>query len=109
MVENEIQYVPWTQFQQLVPSILGLEISRLTRCIEDYEVPLEQRNELVKARFDLRQFIDCVTSVEMASVNHCASHLNSALLHVLPYGNQSDLSYVIDRLTYVHDRIPFVY
>ncbi len=109
MVENEIQYLPWLQFRQMVPAILGLEVSRLTRYINRSEVLLEQRNELVKARFNLSQFIDCVARVEMTGVGNCAPYLNSALLHVMPYGNHTDLRYVIDRLTYVHDRIPYVY
>ena len=109
MVENEIQYIPWGQFRQMVPSILGLEVARLSKCI-DHEGPgSEARNQLVRVRFDLRRFIECVADADRDAVADCESHLSSALLNVMPLEHSPDLAYVIDRLTYVRSRIPFVY
>ena len=109
MVENEIQYVPWSQFRQMVPSILSLEVLRLSRCIDRIEPGAETRNELVQARFNLRQFISCVAEASQQSVDDCTPLLHSALLQVLPSAGQPELDYVIDRLTYVHNRIPYIY
>lgn len=110
MVENEIQYVPWSQFRQMVPSILGLEVLRLSRCINRSDPHADSRNELVQARFSLRQFIACVEKASQQEVDSCKPLLHSALLQVLPSaGQQPELDYVIDRLTYVHDRIPYIY
>ncbi|MDE2730149.1 MAG: hypothetical protein OXM02_04215 [Bacteroidota bacterium] len=110
MVENEIQYVPWSQFRQMVPSILGLEVMRLSRCIDRSDPQADLRNELVQARFSLRKFIACVEQASQDGVEACSPLLESALLQVLPSaGHQPELDYVIDRLTYVQDRIPYIY
>ena len=110
MVENELQYVPWSQFRQMVPSILGLEVVRLSRCIDQADMQTDSRNELVQVRYNLRQFIACVEQASKDAVSACIPHLEAALLQMLPSaGRQPELDYVIDRLTYIQDRIPYIY
>ncbi len=109
MVENEIQYVPWKQFQQMVPSILGLEITRLSRHLRAENPLTSERNIIVKVRFDIRRFIDCVARVGEQDVQRCAEHLTSALLNAALLPEHPILMYVIDRLKYVRDRMPYIY
>ena len=109
MVENEIQYLPWSQFKQMVPSILGLEVIRLSKCIDRADPHSDIRNELVRARFNLQQFIECVEQADKQTIDTCTPLLDSALLHVFPSTGHPELNYVIDRLTCLHNRIPYVY
>ena len=112
MVENEIQFLSWQEFQQMTPAILGLEITRLAGILAEPDRSIEERNALVRARFELRQFVDCIAQARCQEVAACARHLDSALLAtalVRKERDSSELSYVLDRLTYVQDRMDFIY
>lgn len=111
-VENEIQFLSWKEFQQMTPSILALEITRLAGILSEPDRSVEERNTLVRARFELRQFVDCVARARREEVSACAHHLSSALLATALVRDESDspeLSYVMDRLTYVQDRMSYIY
>ena len=116
MVENEIQFLSWEEFQQMVPSILQLEVTRLGTLIDAAGTATDYRNALVKARFEVKRFIACVQAAEKETVeDSCALHLQTALLNVSLVKTGRDekttavLDYIIDRLTYVNDRIAFIY
>ena len=109
MVENEIQYLPWQQFRQMVPPILGLEVRRLSRHIADADPSSDTRNQLVKTRFELRRFITCVEKADEEERVSCGAFLDAALLNVAAISDRPEMDYVIDRLRYVRDRIPYVY
>lgn len=116
MVENEIQFLSWTEFRQMAPSILQLEVTRLGTLIDAAGGATDFRNALVKARFEMKQFIACVQQADKETVEAtCAPHLQAALLTVslvnanLDEKTTATLDYVIDRLTYFNDRIPFIY
>ncbi len=116
MVENEIQFLSWTEFRQMAPSILQLEMTRLGTLIDAAGGATDFRNALVKARFEVKQFIACVQQAEQETVEEaCAPHLQAALLNVSLVNTNRDeettatLNYVMDRLKYVHDRIPLIY
>lgn len=116
MVENEIQFLSWEEFQQMVPSILQLEVTRLGTLIDATGTATDFRNALVKARFEVKKFIACVQVAEKTTVQEaCALHVQTALLNVsLVQANRDEkttaiLAYIIDRLTYVNNRIAFIY
>ena len=116
MVENEIQFLSWTEFRQMAPSILQLEVTRLGTLIDAAGGATDFRNALVKARFEMKQFIACVQQADKETVEAtCAPHLQAALRTVslvnanLDEKTTATLDYVIDRLTYFNDRIPFIY
>ncbi len=116
MVENEIQFLSWTEFRQMAPSILQLEVTRLGTLIDASAGTTDFRNALVKARFEVKQFIACVQQAEQETVEEaCAPHLQAALLNVSLVNTNRDeettatLNYLLDRLKYVHDRIPLIY
>lgn len=112
MVENEIQYLSWKEFQQMTPSILALEITRLAGILEKQGLAIEQRNALVRARFELRRFVECVARARPKEVSGCSRHLASAILATaLVHGemDSAELSYVMDRLNYVQERMAYIY
>jgi hypothetical protein len=116
MVENEIPFLSRTEFRRMAPPILRLEISRLTRLIQTCTLDTEHHNALVKARYEMRQFVACLERADRESVESaCAHHLRSALLALsvdrdgLDGETANIISYVIDRIRYVHDRIGLVY
>ena len=116
MVENEIQFLSWEEFRQMVPSILGLEVTRLGTLIDAAGGATDYRNALVKARFEVKRFIACVQEAEKETVEDgCALHLQAALLNVslvnanLDEKTTATLAYIIDRLKYVNDRIALIY
>ncbi len=109
MVENEIQYVPWRQFQQMVPSILRLEVRRLTRYLVAESPSVNERNIIVKVRYDIRLFVQCIGTTTVDEARGCARHLASALLNAALLPKHPVLTYVMDRLQYVRNRMPFIY
>lgn len=116
MVENELQFVGWKAFQQMVPSIVQLEISRLERIIQRVRDEPHVCNALVKARFELKKFAACLQQAEKESLEEtCAPHLQAALLTVsmTPDDQDDDLAaslrYVADRLNHVNDRMKMIY
>ena len=109
MVENEIQYVSWKQFQQMVPSILGLEVARLTRHLAAESPPAAEHNIIVKVRYDVKCFIKCVADVEKHRVHQCAEYLTSALLNAALLPEHPSVAYIVGRLQYVRDRMPYIY
>ena len=100
----------------MAPSILQLEVTRLGTLIDASGEATDFRNVLVKARFEVKQFIACVQQAEKEVVEEaCAPHLQAALLNVTLVNTNRDekttatLNYVIDRLKYVNDRIALIY
>lgn len=116
MVENELQFVGWKAFKQMVPSIVRLEISRLERLIQQVRSEPDRCNALVKARFELKTFVARLQQAEKATLEEtCAPHLQAALLAVsMTPGERDDdtaerLRYIADRLHHVHDRMEMIY
>ena len=112
---NELQFLSWNKFRQMAPSILQLEVTRLGTLIDASGSATDFRNALVKARFEVKQFIACLQQAEKENVEACAPHLQTALLNVsLVHAHRDEamaarLNYVIDRLKYVNDRIALIY
>lgn len=116
MVENELQFVSWTEFQEMVPSIVGLEISRLERLTEQLQDETDLHNAVVKARFELERFVTCLQEGEKEDLEDtCAPHLEAALLTISMISTDREdevtetLRYVADRLEHVHDRMELIY
>ncbi len=107
MVENEIQYIPVGQFRQMVPPILGLEVRRLSRWIARQDPDSDIWNQFVKVRYELSRFIACIEASK--DLPDCEPFLDAALLNAVTLHDYSGMEYVIDRLRYVRDRIPYTY
>jgi hypothetical protein len=113
---NEIQFLSWSEFRQMTPSILQLEVTRLGGIIEEIHDDTEFHNSLVRARFALQRFIACVKETRKDTLeDSCVEHLRAAIMNasIQPEGldehTRTTLAYVIDRLNYVHDRIRLIY
>lgn len=116
MVENELQFVSWTEFQEMVPSIIQLERSRLERLIEGLQDRPELCNALVEARRELEDFVECLQTADKQALEEtCAPRLEAALLTISMKADAEDgdvadtLRYIADRLTHVHDRMELIY
>ena len=113
---NEIQFLSWNEFQQMAPSILQLEITRIGKVILSFPDDTEFHNGLVRARFELRQFVECLGQANKDSFEEtCAPHLRAAIMSMsvqtLPIDLQTreTCGYVLDRLNYINHRISLIY
>ncbi len=113
---NELSFLSWQAFRQMAPSILQLEVTRLSGLIDAAGGAATHRNALVKARYELKQFIACVREAGKDTIEDaCAGHLQAALLNValanvrLDRETTATLDYVADRLQYVNARIALIY
>ena len=113
---NELQFLSWSEFRQMAPSIIQLEVRRIDRMLSDQDFDTDRHNLLVKTRFELKQFIDELDNADKDAVKtNCASHLQKALLNIsleqaLGQTNQTEtFGYIADRLKYVLKRIELLY
>jgi hypothetical protein len=113
---NEIQFLSFKEFLQMAPTILQLEITRLGKIIQELPPRVPFRNDLVRARFETAQFVECLKSTEKSSIESvCAIHLQNAILSLsvqpedLEPGTRETWNYVLDRLNYVHHRVRLIY
>lgn len=113
---NEVEFLRWEEFRQMAPAIIQLEISRLGEMIESLQADSDFRNALVKARFELKRFIDCLAGCGKESLEEtCAGHLRNAMISLGLETSGPDQrtvrlrDYILDRLNHVHERIRLIY
>ncbi|MBO6573898.1 MAG: hypothetical protein JJ896_00655 [Rhodothermales bacterium] len=109
---NELHYVSRQTFAQMAPSVLRLEIGRISRLIGTLPVDDDFRNSLVSARFRLEQLRTIVLGdFQTASLTECDQHLSAAILAVgvrapTRRGTMDrTLDNIADRLGYVRERL----
>lgn len=117
---NELQFLSWTEFQQMAPSIVQLEITRLGKLIpsslKKADEQTEFHNTIVRARFALQQFVACLATASKDTLDErCAGHLRTAIMTLsfpVKTANASqrdECRYVLNRLNHVYDRIFLIY
>ncbi len=113
---NELQFLSWSEFKQMAPSILRLEVTRLGKVIQNFPRDTEFHNSLVRSRFALEQFIACLPQAEKDTIEEtCSAHLRAAIVHAsfLPQDLDEETKrtcrYILDRLNYVYNRIGLIY
>lgn len=113
---NELEFISWEEFRQMAPSILQLEISRIGEIINHLQAGTDFRNALVKSRFELKKFIECLPRAgKEFLVDNCAGHLHIAIINLavefagLDEKTIQTRDYILDRLNYVYNRIPLIY
>jgi hypothetical protein len=114
---NELQFLRWSEFKHMAPSILQLEVTRLSRLLPTLQVKHpDVYNALVQVRYEITQFMKSLAEIERPPVSEpCIAHLRTAVL-VLSFQQEQDdetirrtLHYILDRLQYVFNRIGMVY
>jgi len=113
---NELQFVSWSEFRQMTPSILRLEITRMGKLIHALPTDTDFHNSLVRARFALKQFVACLERSEKDTLEEtCSVHLRAAIIsfslqpETLDAQTKQTLRYILDRLNYVYHRIRLIY
>ena len=113
---NELQFISWAPFKRMAPSIIQLEISRLSELLQTTTLDLDVHNALVKVRYELKRFVECLVEAEKERLEStCSEHLISALINMPLQAEGVDeksaktLSYIVDRINYVYNRIPMIY
>jgi hypothetical protein len=113
---NELEFISWEEFRQMAPSILQLEISRIGEIINRFPEDTDFRNTLVKSRFELKKFVECLARSDKASLaENCAKHLDTAIINLavdtagLDEKTVQTRDYILDRLNYVYNRISLIY
>ena len=113
---NELQFLSWREFEQMAPTILQLEVTRLGNVMQSQIDDTDFHNRLVRARFSLQQFIKGIRKAEGETLDDsCLEHLRSAIMSVsvqpphLDAKTAETCGYVLDRLNYVYNRIDLIY
>jgi hypothetical protein len=113
---NEIQFLSWREFEQMAPSILQLEVTRLGKVMQSQIDNTDFHNHLVRARFSLRQFIEAIRKSDGETLDDsCLEHLRKAIMSVsaqppdLDAKTAATCGYVLTRLNYVYNRIDLIY
>jgi hypothetical protein len=113
---NELEFVSWKEFTQMAPSIIQLEISRIGSVINAPATNLDIRNVLVRARFELREFQECLQLADGPPLgDSCVAHLRTSILSLSIRNKIRDkettitLDYVFDRLISMLERIDLIF
>ncbi len=100
----------------MAPAILQLEITRISRLLQSFQLDTNFHNALVKVRFELKSFVECLEKTTRAQVeSNCAVHLQNALIYMpatietLDQTTRETLDYILDRIKYLNERIKFIY
>ena len=113
---NELEFLSWKQFKQMAPSIIQLEISRTGDMINAPSSHIDFRNVLVRSRFELKIFQECLQQAEKPPLaDSCVAHLRTAILRlslqsqIQDKGAAATLKYICDRLNAVLRRIDLLF
>ena len=113
---NELEFVNWKEFMQMAPSIIQLEISRTGDMINASSSHVDFRNVLVRSRFELKIFQECLRQAEGPPLaDSCVAHLRTAILRLSLQSQKQDmragatLKYICDRLNSVLRRIDLIF
>ncbi len=94
----------------MAPAILDLEVKRLAGLIDD--VSAAERNDLVWARHNVMESVAAIEQLDKDRLeSDCAPLLEAAMITIGLLTDRVDrvtLQYVLNRLTYVRERIPYV-
>ena len=100
----------------MAPSIIQLEISRTGDMINASSSHVDFRNVLVRSRFELKIFQECLRQAEGPPLaDSCVAHLRTAILRLSLQSQIQDkraaatLKYICDRLNSVLRRIDLIF
>lgn len=109
---NELDFVGWKEFRRMAPAVVGLEIARIERLTASVGPEAPAYNALIRARFNMRSFVDRLTEVSRPPIDELSDYLAGALIALALVEIEEageTLRYTCHRLKYVHDRLQLVY
>jgi hypothetical protein len=113
---NELEFLSWDEFKQMAPSIVQLEISRISKLIRASHFEIDFHNALVKARFELKKFVACVDATMKSPLDEaCVTQLQAAILILVaaktnrPSNEKRTIDSILDRLHDVYNRCKMLY
>jgi len=113
---NELEFTNINDFKRMAPSIIQLEISRLSKIIDSFEASSSTHNLLVKTRYDLNEFQKVVETFKEDKIDdHHLAKLYSALFSIATAAENSDktikikMDYIIDRLNDLLNKCKMIY
>ena len=113
---NELEFLSWKEFKQMAPCIIQLEISRIGDIIDAPATHIDYRNVLVRVRFELRNFQECLRQADGPPLrDSCVAHLWTAILGLSIQNQIQDenaatiLKYICDKLNSVLNRIDLIF
>jgi hypothetical protein len=107
---NELQYISWKEFRKMAPSVTKLEINRIDMLIREAVAGSDFYNLLIKARYELNQFVNCLEKRNSPPLpDSCINHLSNTILTLSPEEANKTVQYILDRLNYVYNRIGMIY
>ncbi len=113
---NELEFLSWIEFKKMAPTIIRLEISRIEKIINLQETNSDFYNALIKSKFELNKFIECLEKAEQTAFDkRCIPHLQTAIVNLslessnLNKNIAETIDYTVDRLKYIYDRAGLIY
>lgn len=113
---NELEFTNWKDFKRMAPTIIQLEIGRISEMIDSFETPGYIHNHLVKARFDLKIFLDKLQKQTNNKLSESdLSPLRSAIICISNIQIKQNekvhfkMTYILDRLNDLLNKCKMVY
>lgn len=113
---NELHFINREEFADMAPSVLQLEVSRLTRLLPSFELGSDAYNSVIAARRKVAHLQSSLREkMDEARVKECATELESAILCLSASDRKTDpnsrrvLVYVADRLVYILGQLKHLY
>ncbi len=113
---NELAFMRWNDFRKMAPSILKLEIRRLTQLIQRPDQDTELHNALVRARFEVKTLVQELENSETRmEPDQYTSRLSRAVLslsgirHLCDAETGEIIDYILDRLNDIYNRLKLIY
>lgn len=113
---NELEFTNWKDFKRMAPSIVQLEITRISGIISSLETTDSIHNHLVKARFDLKIFLENLEKQTKRKLSESdISPLQSAIICISNIQIKQNekihfkMTYILNRLNDLLDKCKMVY
>lgn len=113
---NELHFINRNEFAAMAPSVLQLEVSRLSKLLSSFEPGSHDYNSIVVARQKIGDVTSMISQeMEPECVEECARELESVIMHLSASIPDTDpessriLVYVADRLVYILGQLKHLY
>ncbi len=113
---NEVHFVNREEFATMAPTVLQLEVSRLTKLLPEFDLGSDTYNSIIAARRKVESLqFSIKNEMNPDEVESCAADLESSIMCVSAADSDADadssrvLVYVADRLVYILGQLRHLY